>query len=96
MTPWLDHASYGAVLLYLLAGHAIADYPLQGDCHATIHALAVFLATGSMAFAIGELIAHTIIDHTKCAGRISYNTDQKLHILCKLLWFELYFLGWFV
>lgn len=101
------------VLLYLLAGHAIADYPLQGDwlakaknfqldlvgeriwplallSHATIHALAVFLATGNMTFAVGELIAHTLIDYTKCAGKIGYNTDQWLHIACKFLWFGLF------
>lgn len=104
-----------AVLLFLLAGHALADYPLQGDwlskaknfqidlvgekiwpmalfCHAAIHALAVFLATGNMAFAVGELVAHFVIDYAKCAKRIGYNTDQWLHIACKLLWFGLFLL----
>lgn len=104
----------GAVLLYLLAGHALADYPLQGDwlskaknhtlslvpgesiwlgaliCHSLIHALAVFLATGVMGLAVAEYIAHFLIDYTKCSGRIGYNTDQLLHLACKLIWFGMF------
>ncbi|MFK5596500.1 DUF3307 domain-containing protein [Methylobacterium sp. HMF5984] len=104
-------------LLWMLVGHALADYPLQGDwlskaknqtlslvpgeaiwpgalrSHAAIHAGAVKLATGSWVLAGCEFAAHTAIDHTKCAGRLSYNTDQALHVVCKLIWFGL--LLWF-
>ncbi len=103
----------GAVFLWLVIGHAIADYPLQGDwlskaknqtltpvpgeeiwqgallSHAAIHAGAVQLATGSWSLAGFEFGAHVLIDHTKCAGRLSYNADQALHIGCKLVWFGL-------
>lgn len=103
-----------AVLLYLLAGHALADYPLQGDwlskaknhtldlvpgqaiwplallSHSMIHALAVFLATGVMGLAVAEFVGHTIIDHAKCSGKITYNTDQVSHIVCKLAWFGVF------
>jgi hypothetical protein len=106
------------IMLYMLAGHALADYPLQGDwlskakshkldlvpgetiwplallSHSMIHALAVFLATNSMFLATAEFIAHTIIDHAKCDGRISYNTDQYLHIGCKFVWVALYIFLW--
>lgn len=98
-------------LLWMLIGHALADYPLQGDwlskaknhtlslipdeaiwpgalaCHAAIHAGAVKLATGSWALAGCEFVAHALIDRAKCAGRLSYNVDQGLHVVCKLAWF---------
>ncbi|EIZ83707.1 hypothetical protein WYO_3720 [Methylobacterium sp. GXF4] len=98
-------------LLWMLIGHAVADYPLQGDwlskaknqalnlvpgeaiwpgallSHAAIHAGAIRLATGSWALAACEFVAHALIDYAKCAGRLSYNVDQVLHVVCKLLWF---------
>lgn len=98
-------------LFWMFVGHALADYPLQGDwlskaknhalslvpgeaiwpgalfCHAITHAGAVMLATGSMALSLAELVAHGLIDFAKCAGRLSYNQDQALHALCKVLWF---------
>jgi hypothetical protein len=97
-------------LFWMLVGHALADYPLQGDwlskaknqtlslvpgeaiwpgalaCHAAIHSGAVMLATGSWALAACEFVAHALIDHTKCAGRLTYNQDQALHVVCKLIW----------
>jgi hypothetical protein len=104
-------------LFLMLAGHALADYPLQGDwlakaknhkldlvpgesiwylalwSHALIHALAVFLATGSPMLAFFEQVAHMVIDYAKCDGRIGYNTDQGLHIACKVVWFVLLIVG---
>lgn len=100
-------------LLWMLIGHALADYPLQGDwlsraknqtlslvpgeviwpgalaCHAAVHAGAVKLATGSWALAGCEFIAHVAIDYAKCAGKLTYNADQTLHVVCKLIWFGL-------
>lgn len=96
------------VLALLLAGHAVADYPLQGDFlakaknranpipgvpwyhgllpHAAIHGGAVGLVTGSLMLGVAEFLAHCVIDDTKCMGRISYNTDQALHVACKIVW----------
>lgn len=95
----------------LIAGHAMADYPLQGDflakaksrtaplagvpwyqalgAHAAIHAGFVGVITDSVALAICEFSAHCLIDDAKCAGRITYNQDQALHIACKVLWVTL-------
>lgn len=92
----------------LLVGHALADYPLQGDflaraknrkqpipgvpwwqaltAHAAIHGGAVWLVTGRIELALAELACHWLIDSAKCEGRISFNTDQALHILCKVVW----------
>lgn len=96
------------ILGLLIAGHMLADYPLQGDFlskaknhlapisgvpwyqalggHATIHAGAVGIITGSFVLAIAEGIMHAIIDYNKCAKHLSYNQDQGLHIICKLIW----------
>jgi hypothetical protein len=95
-------------LALLIAGHAIADYPLQGDflakaknrfapipgvpwyqalgAHAVIHGGLVLAITGSLTLGLAEIVSHFLIDDAKCAGRISYNTDQSLHIACKVAW----------
>lgn len=54
--------------------------------HAFIHAGTVFLITGNFWIAIAELIAHAAIDDAKCTGKIGFNTDQILHIICKIVW----------
>ena len=104
------------ILFFLLVGHALADYPLQGDflakaksrtapipgfpwwqaltAHAIIHAgmvgLIVLLATGDhglvYALAAAEFVAHFLTDDAKCRGRIGLNTDQTIHVACKVLW----------
>lgn len=88
------------LLFMLLAVHAVADFPLQGDymarekansnyilfMHALIHAAGVFLILSSLYFALAELILHALIDKAKTTGRINFMTDQALHILCKLIY----------
>ena len=54
--------------------------------HSAIHAGAVLLVLGLPWLALAEFVAHAAIDDSKCAGRISYNTDQFLHLLCKAIW----------
>ena len=95
-------------LALLLAAHAVADYPLQGDflakaknrraplqgvpwwqalgAHAAIHAGFVGIITGLLALGVAEAVAHFVIDDLKCRGRIGFNVDQYLHVLCKVLW----------
>jgi hypothetical protein len=60
-----------------LVGHAVADYPLQGDflawtqalaAHALIHAGAVALATGSAALGVPEFACHAAIDYANAAA----------------------------
>lgn len=97
--------------LLLIVGHALADYPLQGDylakaknrfaplagtpwfhamaAHAIIHGGFVGVITGSATLGILEAIVHAAIDDTKCRGVISFNTDQILHLACKLVWIAL-------
>ena len=68
-------------------------FPLAGvpwyqalGAHAGIHGAFVGLATGSLLLGVFEAIAHALIDDAKCAGKISFNQDQALHVLCKLVW----------
>ena len=105
-----------SLLLLLIAWHALADYPLQGDflaraknrtapidgvpwyqamgAHATIHATGVAVLTGSMWLGLAEFIAHAMIDDAKCRGRLTFNQDQGLHVVCKIVWAGALTLGW--
>jgi uncharacterized protein DUF3307 len=56
------------------------------SAHALIHAGGVAFLTGSLPLGIVELIAHAAIDDSKCAGKISYNMDQLLHVVCKAVY----------
>ncbi|WP_036010797.1 DUF3307 domain-containing protein [Bradyrhizobium yuanmingense] len=80
---WLSRAKNKQ--LDLVSGEVI--WPLALLSHAAIHAGAVKLATGSWVIAGAEFVAHAIIDHMKCCGRLSYNADQILHLGCKVIWF---------
>lgn len=92
----------------MLIGHALADYPLQGDflsraknrcapvhgvpwyqalgAHSAIHAGAVWAVTGIVWLGLAEFVVHWITDDSKCAGRLSYNADQGVHVASKAVW----------
>lgn len=95
-------------VILLFGGHAVCDYPLQGDflargknrnapipgipwwqcltAHALIHAGMVLLITGSVWFALAELVVHWIADFGKCERWFGFNVDQAIHYACKLAW----------
>ena len=54
--------------------------------HAAIHGGFVGVVTGMWWLGVAEFIAHAAIDDAKCMKRISFNQDQALHIVCKVLW----------
>lgn len=54
--------------------------------HASIHALFVGIITGSLLLSFLELCTHAIIDHCKIENKISFDSDQLLHIGCKIVW----------
>jgi hypothetical protein len=95
------------MLFLLIAGHAVAEYPLQGDflaankartgpnyvpwwqaliAHSFIHGGFVALITGLWWLGAAEVIAHAITDHLKCEKHIGLNTDQIIHVACKVIW----------
>lgn len=99
--------AYLMLLFLMLAGHALADYPLQGDflavgkgsraaphfgipwwhcltAHALIHGLFVAIITGSAAVGLIETGLHWVIDDLKCRNITGINTDQILHVACKV------------
>lgn len=82
---WLSKAKNHT--LQLIPGETI--WPGALASHAAIHAGGVWLATDLWLLAGFEFVAHSVIDYTKCSGHIDYNTDQFLHIACKLVWFAL-------
>lgn len=54
--------------------------------HGLIHAGFVYFFTGSFVLGMAEFIVHTITDYLKCDGKIGFNTDQFIHLGCKVLW----------
>jgi hypothetical protein len=96
------------LLALLLVGHALADYPLQGDflaraknerapipgvpwwqamtAHCVIHAGMVLMITAIWWLAALEFVIHFVTDRLKCRGQISFNTDQAIHVACKVMW----------
>ena len=54
--------------------------------HGMIQAGWVYLVTSSLTLSLSELVAHMAIDYAKSDERISFGTDQVLHLSCKLLW----------
>lgn len=53
--------------------------------HAVIHGGFVGIITGSAWLGLAETIVHWFTDDAKCKGEISYNEDQAIHIICKML-----------
>lgn len=96
------------MLFALLAAHALADYPLQGDflskaknrttpipgvpwqqalgAHVVIHGAAVAFITGVWWLFFAEAVIHWLTDDAKCRGELTFNQDQAIHIVCKLVW----------
>ena len=101
MTPEL-------MAIALIGGHALFDYPLQGDflskaknraapipgvpfwqaltAHAAIHGAFVALLTGLWPLFFVEGAIHWITDDAKCRGKLTFNQDQAIHVVCKLVW----------
>jgi len=110
------------MLFLLIAGHALADYPLQNEAmatckdrharlplqksvpwyywltaHALVHGfvVAVIVAgwTGNhdlgVMLGLMEFAAHWVIDVSKCEGYTNIHIDQGLHIVCKVIWWQL-------
>ena len=54
--------------------------------HTALHGLAVGFITGVWLFAILEMAIHWTTDDLKCRGELTFNQDQAIHIICKLVW----------
>jgi len=54
--------------------------------HAMIHGAAVALITQVWWIGLLETIIHGTTDLAKCNGHINFNTDQTIHVICKVIW----------
>lgn len=61
-----------------------ADWIVALSAHSVIHAGGVWLVSGSLAFAVAELILHGLIDFGKGEKKFGLAVDQILHLTCKL------------
>lgn len=53
------------------------------SAHASIHGLAVFLVTSSLALACCEILVHFLVDLGKCRRLYGMWADQALHLSAK-------------
>ena len=54
--------------------------------HTAMHGLAVGFITGIPLFGILEMAIHWWTDDQKCRGELTYNQDQIIHVVSKLIW----------
>lgn len=54
--------------------------------HGFIHGLGVYLVTGSVIYGLIEVVAHSLIDYSKCDGHLDFNADQFLHLFFKFMY----------
>lgn len=53
--------------------------------HSMIQAGIVWVITGSLMVTMIELVVHWITDFSRCEEWISFNTDQAIHVGCKIV-----------
>jgi hypothetical protein len=56
------------------------------SAHCAIQAGTVLLATNRVDLAVCEFVCHFIVDYLKCREIIGFNTDQSIHLFCRLVW----------
>ncbi len=61
-------------------------WPHALTAHAMIHGGFVLVLTGSIWLALAEVAIHWLTDFLKCDNSITLNTDQFIHLACKVAW----------
>lgn len=61
-------------------------WPHALAAHAVIHGGFVLALTGSLWLGLAEVAIHAVTDFLKCDNMITLNTDQFIHIACKIAW----------
>ena len=54
--------------------------------HTGMHGFAVWFITGIPLLGLAEMTIHWITDDLKSRGELTFNQDQAIHIVCKLIW----------
>ena len=84
-----DFALQTSAMFYGKDRNILSDYDnapkwqIWLSAHSLIHGGAVMIVTGSLWFALAEVILHWVIDFAKCEGWTNPQQDQLLHIVCK-------------
>ena len=88
-----DYPLQGAFMATHKSRHSPNPFPEERHpwviiltAHCLIHAGFVLIITGSIWLAIAELILHWIIDYCKNENKVTYQMDQLLHVLCKVVY----------
>lgn len=61
-------------------------WPHALTAHAVIHGGFVLVLTGSIWLALAEVVIHWVTDFLKCENCVTLNTDQFIHVACKVAW----------
>lgn len=61
--------------------------------HCAIHGAAVALITGIWWLFFAEVGIHWFTDDAKCRGKLTFNQDQAIHVVCKAAWLLFVVLG---
>ncbi len=67
-------------------------WPWVLSAHSAVHAGFVAWATNNVWLGLAEFVCHWVIDFTKCAGYTDVHQDQLMHVVCKLVWWFIFFL----
>ena len=54
--------------------------------HVVMHGALVWLITGIWWLGVAELVIHFATDDAKCRGKLTFNQDQAIHLVCKVSW----------
>ena len=54
--------------------------------HTAMHGMAVWIITGIPLLGLAEMAIHWITDDLKLQGELTFNQDQAIHIICKVVW----------
>lgn len=54
--------------------------------HTAMHGVVVAFLTGIPVLGMFEMAIHWWTDDQKCRGELTYNQDQAIHIICKVVW----------
>lgn len=54
--------------------------------HTAMHGMAVWIITGIPLLGLAEMAIHWITDDLKLQGELTFNQDQAIHIVCKVVW----------
>jgi len=77
-TPWRQALFAHAFIHASIAGFIALAFLFFGGSM-------IFMEVAAIVF-VGELVSHAVTDYRKCAGELTFNQDQTIHLSFKLLW----------